>query len=68
MTAKNDWAALLTQMSDERVEEILRDYLWLHATTNTSLNRIEQLMGEAERRGRPELIERARQAAGAPTR
>lgn len=45
---------------DEHLESVLFDYLWLAANTpNGHAGRIAQLKREAERRGRPEIIERA---------
>jgi hypothetical protein len=54
------WAQVWAAFDDDRLEQTLYEYVWLAASTpNHHDSRIAQLKAEAERRGRPELIERA---------
>jgi hypothetical protein len=55
------WACL----SDEQLQETLRDYLWLAKTISNARHedRIEQLVSETKRRGKPEILEKARRMA-----
>jgi hypothetical protein len=55
------WAGL----SDQQLQETLRDYLWLVKTPSNAphKDRIEQLVSEAKRRGKPEVLEKARRMA-----
>jgi hypothetical protein len=55
-------------MTDSELEDRLFTYLWLSLhTPNAHAGRVAQLIEEAERRGQPEMVERARvKAAGTP--
>jgi hypothetical protein len=48
-------------MTDAEIEHSLRYYLWLAANTpNSHAGRIDQLLAECGRRGKPDILERAR--------
>jgi hypothetical protein len=52
----------LDGLSDEALERRLRYYLWLsRIVPNSHERRIAQLITEAERRGKREILERARE-------
>lgn len=56
-----EWTRVWAGMTDAELQDRLRDYLWLAANTpNGHANRIKQLIAEADRRGKPEMVERAR--------
>ena len=58
------WAA----MSDEELVKTLRDYLWLAAhVPGFKGDRCDQIIEEANRRRKPQIVEKALQA-GLPTR
>jgi hypothetical protein len=50
-------------MTDAELEDRLFTYRWLSLhTPNAHASRVAQLVQEAERRGKPEMVERARVA------
>jgi hypothetical protein len=58
------WSRVWSEMTDQELEEALFRYLWLaHHTPNAHAGRVAQLIAEAERRERSEMIERARAKA-----
>jgi hypothetical protein len=60
LTHDDGWPQVCASLDDERLASTLFDYLWLVASTpNDHAGRIAQLKAEADRRGKPELIERA---------
>ena len=60
----DDLARVWAEFDDAGLESTLFEYLWLAVNTpNSHANRIGQLIAEAERRGRPELVERAKRKA-----
>ena len=64
MPFDDGWPAVWQTFGDARREETLFHYLWLAETgPNKGTHRIDQLIAEAERRGRPELVDRARASA-----
>ena len=61
------FARVWAEFDDERLGSTLFDYLWLASTgPNSHAIRIAQLLAEAERRGKVELIERARERSPRP--
>lgn len=61
MHTDDRWAQVWAEMTDDELLDRLRDYLWLAANTpNAHASRIGQLQHEATRRGRPELVDAAR--------
>jgi hypothetical protein len=49
-------------MTEAELEDALRRYLWLAANTpNTHASRVQQLITEAQRRGKPEMVERVQE-------
>ena len=57
---EDDWLPVWSALSDESLEQRLRHYLWIEKSApRISLGRADQLKAEAERRGKPEIIERA---------
>jgi hypothetical protein len=53
------WARVWAEMNDAELEDALRRYLWLAANTpNNHASRVQQLITEAQRRGKPEMVER----------
>ena len=60
------WKQVWAEMTDAELEERLFTYLWLSLNTiNPHADRVAQLIQEAERRGKPEMVERARMKAEA---
>ena len=58
------WRLVWAEMTDEELEGRLFTYHWLARNTpNTHPGRIAQLEAEAVRRGRPDMVERAKQRA-----
>jgi hypothetical protein len=58
------WKQVWAEMADSELEERLFTYLWLSLNTiNPHADRVAQLIQEAERRGKPEMEERARMKA-----
>jgi hypothetical protein len=56
------WLPVWSALSDESLEDRLRHYLWLsHVDPVMNQRRYEHLVAEAERRGKPEIVERAKQ-------
>ena len=54
------WPEVWEDLTDDALEETLQDYVWLAANTpNDHRTRVAQLRHEAERRGKPEIIELA---------
>lgn len=61
----NLWSEVWSRRTEEELEETLYHYLWLAANSpNHHERRIRQLTEEAERRGTPEIVARAKQKAG----
>ena len=61
MDTDDGWATVWAEMSDEGPRDRLRDYLWLAANgPNAHAGRIAQLLAEAERCGRVEIVDDAR--------
>lgn len=57
---ENGFERVWRDLDDEHLESTLFEYLWLAANTpNGHAPRIAQLKREIERRGKPEMIERA---------
>ena len=60
------WKQVWAEMTDAELEDNLFTYLWLSLhTPNKHASRVAQLIQEAERRGKPEMVERARMKAEA---
>jgi hypothetical protein len=60
----DDLARVWAEFDDTRLESTLFEYLWLAVNTpNSHMNRIGQLIAEAERRGKPEFVANARKKA-----
>jgi hypothetical protein len=58
------WKQVWAEMTDPKLEERLLTYLWLSLhTPNGHAGRIAQLIQEAERRGKPEMVEMAHMKA-----
>ena len=58
------WKQVWAEMTDAELEDNLFTYLWLSLhTPNKHASRVAQLIQEAERRGKPEMVERARMKA-----
>jgi hypothetical protein len=58
------WASVWSAMTDEELEDRLFTYLWLSLhTPNAHAHRVAQLIREAECRGHPEMVDRARAKA-----
>jgi len=56
------FVSIWTALGDQALEKRLRYYLWLlKVQPGTPQPRLEQMIAEAERRGKPELVEKARQ-------
>jgi hypothetical protein len=64
----DEWRRVLSQMTDEELEDGLFTYFWLAMnTSNSHSNRLRDLVDEAERRGQAAMVERARlRAANTP--
>jgi len=59
----DNWLSVWAALSDEGLQKRLRYYLWLSmAVPDTHDRRVAQLMAEAQRRGKPEIIEGARKS------
>jgi hypothetical protein len=60
------WKQVWAEMTDAELEDHLFTYLLLAIRTpNKHASRVAQLIEEAERRGKPEMVERARMRAEA---
>ena len=60
----DDLARVWAEFDDARLESTLFEYLWLAVNSpNSHANRIGQLIAEAERRGKPKLVESAKKRA-----
>jgi hypothetical protein len=62
MVTDDGWPKVWAEMSDEELRDRLRHYLFL--ATNSPLQhakRIAQLVAEADKRGKSEMVEEARQ-------
>jgi hypothetical protein len=60
------WKQVWAEMTDAELEDHLFTYLWLSLhTINPHAGRVARLIQEAERRGKPEIVERARMKAEA---
>ena len=58
------WKQVWAEMTDSELEDRLFAYLWLSLRTpNAHAGRVAQLIEEAERRGQPGMVERARVTA-----
>lgn len=59
--SRDDWTHKWGQMSDKDLESAARYYLWL-ATSFPDLQnrRLHEIIAEAGRRGKPEILEQAR--------
>ena len=66
MVDDDGWQQVWAEMTDSGLEDHLFTYLWfsLH-TQNKHASGVAQLIQEAERRGKPEMVERARMKAEA---
>jgi hypothetical protein len=54
------WQEVWARMSDKELESAARDYIWLAGTEpNNHRGRRDEIVAEAQRRGKPEIIERA---------
>lgn len=61
------WKRVWAEITDAELEDRLFTYLWLARNTiNPHANRLAQLIEEAERRGKPDMVERVRAKAGKP--
>ena len=57
------WTRIWAKMTDEQLEAVLNDYLWLQTKFEQArMIRIEQIIEEAGRRGKVDLMDRARRA------
>ena len=57
----DEWRRVLSQMTDEELEDGLFTYFWLAMnTSNSHSNRLRDLVDEAERRGQAAMVERAK--------
>jgi hypothetical protein len=55
------WAQVCQDFTAQELEARLFDYIWLAAhSQNSHASRIGRLIAKAERRGKPEMIERVR--------
>ena len=60
MSRKN-WTQRWGQMSDSDLESAARYYLWLaQSFPEMEIQRLEEIVAEASRRGKPEIVEYAR--------
>jgi hypothetical protein len=57
----DEWRRIWAEMTDEELEARLFTYHWLAlCTPNSHAIRLRQLADEAERRGQPAMVERAK--------
>ena len=57
----DEWRRIWAEMTDEELEDRLFTYYWLAMNTpNSHGARLRQLADEAERRGQPAMVERAK--------
>ena len=62
MPFQDGWPEIWHRFSDEQLEQNLYEYLLLTGSGPGGQDRrIDQLIAEAERRGKPEIVERAKQ-------
>jgi len=61
MRLDNGWAGVFARMTDEELESAARDYIWLAgACPEVHANRSDEVIAETERRGKPEIVRRAK--------
>jgi hypothetical protein len=61
MPAYDGWLRAWALLTDEQLEAAARDYIWLaHVSPDTGTIRCHEVLDEVERRGRPDILERAR--------
>jgi hypothetical protein len=61
MPLDNGWAEVWARMTDEELESAARDYIWLAgACPEVHAKRCDEVIEEAKRRGKPEIIRRAK--------
>ena len=68
MQYPDGWPEIWTRLSDERLEQELYEYLLLEGTPGGQDRRIDQLIAEASRRNKKDIVERARERAKQGTR
>jgi hypothetical protein len=57
----DEWRRVLAQVTNEELEDRLFTYFWLAMKTpNSHINRLRELVDEAERRGQAAMVERAK--------
>ena len=62
MVTDDGWPKVWTEMSDEELRDRLRHYLFLAANSPLQhAKRIAQLVAEAEKRGKAEMVNEARE-------
>ena len=55
------WLSVWSALGDGALEKRLRYYLWLSTVVpGSQQRRVEQLIAEAQRRGKPEIVDNAR--------
>jgi hypothetical protein len=61
MPAYDGWLKAWPLLTDEELESAARDYIWLaQVSPGTDAKRRNEVIAEVERRGRPDILKRAR--------
>ena len=61
MPAREGWPEVWSRMSDEELEVAAGDYLWvIQNSPVASTLRLDEIIAEAKRRGKADLVDRAR--------
>jgi hypothetical protein len=67
MSRDYGWRQVWAGMSDQELEDAARDYFWLSEHIPPCLgNRIEEIIAETSRRGRPDILQRAKKGPETP--
>ena len=62
--SQKGWAQDWGQMSDKDLESAARYYFWLSRNfPHLQVHRLDEIIAEAERRGKPEILTQARNSA-----
>ena len=63
----NRWAARWAALTDAQLEKAACDYIWFsRVSPKSNTDRRDEIIAEAERRGKPEILQYARDALKRP--
>jgi hypothetical protein len=64
---QNGWPATWAALTDAQLEKAARDYIWFsQVSPKSNADRRDEIIAEAERRGKPEILQYAQDALKRP--